>query len=360
MANAHAPARVSFVRRHAKLRPRYRRPRVQDFPGNPSRPSLRTLRPVRHDGWICVPNKQPYCASRASGRRRAGSALAGRTFCAPKRRACSARVSPPSPVATSRATRRRAALQLRQRRPATWKPRSAPATLPRSRGPRFRCRVWRGCRLLPPCPLPATRLPRRCVHRGNGMRAMDQGHDDAPCTRGRFQRCLKAVDRTRLACELQPQLGFPGAGGCKLSPSRGAQRAQDWSEPPTELSFFTPQGRKWLQSSRQFWQHSMRPEPAGPIDAHRHKPRPHREGGASIVTADIALHCATHIPYKFNCCWTPEPSLRGCRTKGHRSPHLDPPACGQRARGGPVRQRRVRAGTFGAIARRLVELPPPG
>ncbi len=44
--------------------------------------------------------------------------------------------------------------------------------------------------------------------------------------RGRFQRCVKAVDRTRLACELQPQLGFPGAGGCKLSPSRGAQRRQ--------------------------------------------------------------------------------------------------------------------------------------
>src|SRR6266508_705824 len=35
---------LSFVRRHAKLRPRYRRPRVQDFPGNPSRPSLQTLR----------------------------------------------------------------------------------------------------------------------------------------------------------------------------------------------------------------------------------------------------------------------------------------------------------------------------
>jgi len=35
---------LSFVRRHAKLRLRYRRPRVQDFPGNPRRPSLRTLR----------------------------------------------------------------------------------------------------------------------------------------------------------------------------------------------------------------------------------------------------------------------------------------------------------------------------
>ncbi len=35
---------LSFVRRHAKLRPRYRRPRVQDFPGNPPRPSLQTLR----------------------------------------------------------------------------------------------------------------------------------------------------------------------------------------------------------------------------------------------------------------------------------------------------------------------------
>jgi hypothetical protein len=36
----------SFVRRYAKLRPRYRRPRVEDFPGNPRRPSLRTLRPT--------------------------------------------------------------------------------------------------------------------------------------------------------------------------------------------------------------------------------------------------------------------------------------------------------------------------
>jgi hypothetical protein len=31
----------------------------------------------------------------------------------------------------------------------------------------------------------------------------------------------KTVDRTRLACELQPQLGFSGAGGCKLSHNRG-------------------------------------------------------------------------------------------------------------------------------------------
>jgi hypothetical protein len=178
-----------------------------------------------------------------SGQRRAGSALAGRSFCAPKRKVCSQRVSPPNPVATSRATGRRAPLQLRQRRRATWEPRSAPATPPRSRRPRCRRRVWRRCRLLPPRPLPATRLPRRCVHRGNGIRAMDQGHDDAPCTRGRFQRCVKAVDRTRLACELQPQLGFPGAGGPKLSPSRGTPRAQDWSEPPTELSFFIPPGR---------------------------------------------------------------------------------------------------------------------
>jgi hypothetical protein len=35
---------LSFIRRYAKLRPRYGRPRVQDFPGNPQRPSLRTLR----------------------------------------------------------------------------------------------------------------------------------------------------------------------------------------------------------------------------------------------------------------------------------------------------------------------------
>ena len=124
---------------------------------------------------------------------------------------------------------------------STWKPRSTPATLPRSDRPHCRCRGWRGCRLLPPpCPLPATRQPRRCIHRGNGMRAMDQRHADPPCTRRRLRRSVKTVDRTRLACELQPQLGFPAAGGCKLSPSRRAQRAQDWSEPPTELSFFTP------------------------------------------------------------------------------------------------------------------------
>jgi hypothetical protein len=127
---------------------------------------------------------------------------------APKRRACSAPVSPPSPVATLQATRRRAALHLWQRRPATRKPRGSPATLPTSRRPHSRCRGWRGCRPLPPCPAPATRPPRRCVHRGNGMRAMDQGHDHAPCTRGRLQRCVKAIDHTRPACELQPQLGI--------------------------------------------------------------------------------------------------------------------------------------------------------
>jgi integrase len=42
----------------------------------------------------------------------------------------------------------------------------------------------------------------------------------------------------------------PRGGGCKLSPSRGAQRAQDWSEPPTELSFFTPQARRgWISAN---------------------------------------------------------------------------------------------------------------
>lgn len=37
----------SFVRRHAKCGRNAGRPRVQDFPGNPARPSLRTLRDDR-------------------------------------------------------------------------------------------------------------------------------------------------------------------------------------------------------------------------------------------------------------------------------------------------------------------------
>jgi hypothetical protein len=45
-----------------------------------------------------------------------------------------------------------------------------------------------------PCLLPATRRPRRCGHRSNGMRAMDQGHADARCTHGRFEWGVKAVD----------------------------------------------------------------------------------------------------------------------------------------------------------------------
>src|SRR6266511_5321846 len=36
--------RSPTVRRYAKLRPNCRKPRLQDFPGNPLRPSLRTLR----------------------------------------------------------------------------------------------------------------------------------------------------------------------------------------------------------------------------------------------------------------------------------------------------------------------------
>jgi hypothetical protein len=114
-------------------------------------------------------------------------------FLRAKRRACSAPVSPLGPVAASRAMRRRGALPLRQGRPATRKPRSPPATLPRSRG-LGRGRVCRGCRQSPPCLLPATRRPRRCGHRSNGMRAMDQGHADARCTHGRFEWGVKAVD----------------------------------------------------------------------------------------------------------------------------------------------------------------------
>ena len=45
MANARAPARTDLaVRRYAKSRPKCWRPSVEDFPGNPGRPSLRTLR----------------------------------------------------------------------------------------------------------------------------------------------------------------------------------------------------------------------------------------------------------------------------------------------------------------------------
>jgi hypothetical protein len=42
---------------------------------------------------------------------------------------------------------------------------------------------------------------------------------DAPCTRGRFQRCVKTVDRTRLACERQPELGFPGRADASFHPT---------------------------------------------------------------------------------------------------------------------------------------------
>jgi hypothetical protein len=111
---------------------------------------------------------------RASGRHHAGSPPAGPSSCAPKRRPCSAPVSPPSPLADSTATRRRGALQVRQQRRATWKPRSSPATVPRSPGPLGRCGVCRGRRQSPPCLLPGTRRPRPSAHRSNGMRAMDQ------------------------------------------------------------------------------------------------------------------------------------------------------------------------------------------
>jgi hypothetical protein len=46
MRFTHPLESLSCVRRYARLRPENRRPRVQDFPGNPLRPSLRTLRAV--------------------------------------------------------------------------------------------------------------------------------------------------------------------------------------------------------------------------------------------------------------------------------------------------------------------------
>ncbi len=107
-------------------------------------------------------------------------------FLRAQRRACSAPVSPLSPLADARATSPRGALRLRKR-PATWKPRCSPPTVPRS-GPLDRCQVRRRCRLPPLCRLPATRRPRHCGHRSNGTRAMGQGHAGALCARERFGR----------------------------------------------------------------------------------------------------------------------------------------------------------------------------
>jgi hypothetical protein len=189
-------------------------------PRRPGRPPLAAE--TRLAGAICAsrvscgssestsrpPRSRPCCASRASGRRRAGSALAGPSSCAPKRRACSAPVSPLSPLADSRATSPRGALRL-GKRPAAWKPRSSPPTAPRS-GPLGRCQVCRRCWLSPLCLLPATRRPRHCGHRSNGTRAMGQGHAGALCARERFGR---GQPRRLLAPGLQvaTTVRFPGA-----------------------------------------------------------------------------------------------------------------------------------------------------
>jgi hypothetical protein len=145
------------------------------------------------------------------GRRRGGSAPAGPSSCAHKRRACSAPVSPPSEVAASRATCPRGAPELRKAHPAKRKPtRSSPRML-RCRGPPgCRCQVCRRCRESPRCLIPATRWPRRGGLRSNGMRAMDQGHAGAPCMRERVDRAVKAGACARAASKPQPQVGFPG------------------------------------------------------------------------------------------------------------------------------------------------------
>jgi hypothetical protein len=160
---------------------------------------------------VSATRSRPCCAPRVSGRRRAGSAPAGRSFCALRRRACSAPVSPPSPVAASTASCRRGALQLRQGPPATWKPRSPPATVLKSRGPLGGCGVCRPCRLSPPCLLPATRRPRHGGHRSNGMRAMDHGHRRSLRARTVRPKCQsRRLHAQRPAGEPQPQVGLPG------------------------------------------------------------------------------------------------------------------------------------------------------
>jgi hypothetical protein len=133
-------------------------------------------------------------ASRASARSRVGSAPAGLSSCVPKRRACSAPVSPPSPVVASRATYPRGGLQRRKGHPAKRMPRRS--LHQRCRGavaPPGQCQVRRGCRPSPLCLLPATRPPHPGGHRSNGMRAMDQADADAPCIRERVDRAVKAA-----------------------------------------------------------------------------------------------------------------------------------------------------------------------
>jgi hypothetical protein len=128
---------------------------------------------------------------------------------------------PSQPVATLRATRRRSALHLRQRRPATWKPRGSPATLPRSHGPRFRCRAaCRGCRPLPPCPLPATRPPRRCVHRGKWHAR------DGPRTR---RRSLHARTVPTVCQSRRPHA--PRRASCNHSSGSPGGRMQAFTQP---------------------------------------------------------------------------------------------------------------------------------
>jgi hypothetical protein len=53
----------------------------------------------------------------------------------------------------------------------------------------------------------------------------------------------------------------------------------------------SPAIREWMRSALRRSKLSRRsqPVPAAAIDAHLHQPRPHRDGGASIVTAIVAL-----------------------------------------------------------------------
>jgi hypothetical protein len=74
-------------------------------------------------------------------------------------------------------------------------------------------------------------LPSPCDSTAAPLRSSRQWHPrDGPRTRRSLHaRTVPTVCQNRrphaLACERQPELGVPGAGRCKLSPSRGAQRA---------------------------------------------------------------------------------------------------------------------------------------
>jgi hypothetical protein len=73
------------------------------------------------------------------------------------------------------------------------------------------------------------------------MRAMDQGHAGAPCTRERFGPRVKAVACSAPACKLQPRVAFPGAAASPVHPSGRSATGRTPLRAAVEPSFFTPQ-----------------------------------------------------------------------------------------------------------------------